>query len=64
MSVADTMTNVAFIAVPVTMALGGLGGLVMLAFGRRGQRGGGQSGGKRHTRSVHRAQRNGTRKAY
>ena len=52
------VTDVAFIALPATMAVAGL---FMLVFGRRGQRGGGQSGGSRRTLRMRRA--NGTRRA-
>jgi hypothetical protein len=62
MSTADIATTVAFVMVPVGMAIGGL---VMLIAGRRGQRGGGQSGGARHTRRTLRMRRanNRTRRA-
>jgi hypothetical protein len=60
MSVKDTMANIAFIALPVTMAVGGL---AMFLFGNRRQSGGGQSGGARRTLRMRRTRRNGTRRA-
>ena len=54
------IADAAFIMVPVAMTIGGV---VMLLFGRNGQRGGGHSGGGRYTRRKHHAHRAGTRKS-